>query len=412
MAKIGSIPLLSNRQFNNPGGAAFLLAIASKVNAIQQTEDGEVEICDGQPFLVTRFAFASDAKNAFNRGHTLAQKGLDLLSVQGIEDLILRDAENEHIIWWTEKDGLLVRTVSTSLLECDVQTAKFIVRDTEGQEIPPQDPKPVYHIAFRYYRLSQTTDDLFDSYRNMYLAFEILLSSQYPKHFKEGEGAWLRCTLKAAGNELHLEALGKSLNLKSSNTGNIVKEILKIIYKDARNLIFHAKEGNSYFAPQVSLSNRKTVSKALSILTQIVLRMVKVWHHADRVGGGVYFGWIYESFRQRLADCCAYASSYDAPFDPSTQDLSHFRFTNAAKMSSRLAPELERGRESAVLSTLSGHELAKVSLLRRVELASEDTPYVAHILEAPLELEGVVQFEDLIHIRGVNSNQPRSMFRQ
>ena len=81
-------------------------------------------------------------------------------------------------------------------------------------------------------------------------------------------------------------------------------------------------------------------------------------------------------------------------------------------MSSRLAPEFERDCEPAVLSTLDGQELSRVSLLRRVELASGNTPCIAHILEAPLELEGVGRFEDLIHICGFNLNQPRSMFRQ
>jgi hypothetical protein len=412
MAKIGSIPLLSIDQVKNPGGAAFLLATASGEDALQQVENGEIEICSGQPFLVARFSLTSDAKSAFQKGHSLTQKGLDLLSILGIQDLIIRDAENEHIIWWTEEDSLVVRTVSTTLLKFGVAPAKIIIQDTEGKQITPNSPVPTYHIAFRYYRLSQTTDDLFDAYRNMYLAFESLLSSRYPKGFQEGEGKWLQRTLKAASEELNLEALGESLNLNPSKNNDIVETILKTIYKDTRNPIFHAKEGNLYFAPQDSLSNCESVSKALAVLTQIVLRMTKNWHDAQRMGGGVYFGWVYENIRQQLANCSAYASSYDANFDPSTQDLSHVRFAEAARMSSRLAPEFERDCEPAVLSTLDGQELARVSLLRRVELASGNTPCIAHILEAPLELEGVGRLEDLIHICGFNLNQPRSMFRQ
>lgn len=38
-----------------------------------------------------------------------------------------------------------------------------------------------HHIGFRYYRLAQSTEDLYDGFRNMYLAFEVLLSSKYPK---------------------------------------------------------------------------------------------------------------------------------------------------------------------------------------------------------------------------------------
>jgi hypothetical protein len=39
---------------------------------------------------------------------------------------------------------------------------------------------PEHHIGFRFFRLAQVTDDLYDAYRNMYLAFEVLLSSRVP----------------------------------------------------------------------------------------------------------------------------------------------------------------------------------------------------------------------------------------
>jgi len=52
------------------------------------------------------------------------------------------------------------------------------------------------------------------------------------------------------------------------------------------------------------------------------------------------------------------------------------------------------------------------SPLRRVELATATKPLVAHSLDEPVDLEGIHQFEDLMHIRGMNTNQPRSRFLQ
>lgn len=49
----------------------------------------------------------------------------------------------------------------------------------------------------RHFRLSQTTSDLFDAFRNLYLALESLLSTIAPMRLHpdgrpaEGEGVWL-----------------------------------------------------------------------------------------------------------------------------------------------------------------------------------------------------------------------------
>jgi hypothetical protein len=55
------------------------------------------------------------------------------------------------------------------------------VRDKKGNVVSPVLSPPRHHIAFRFFRLAQTSDDLFDAYRNMYLAFEALLSTKHPK---------------------------------------------------------------------------------------------------------------------------------------------------------------------------------------------------------------------------------------
>ena len=61
-----------------------------------------------------------------------------------------------------------------------------------------------HHIGFRYYRLAQSTEDLYDGFRNMYLAFEVLLSSKYPKARDEQEIEWLERGLREATESLSL----------------------------------------------------------------------------------------------------------------------------------------------------------------------------------------------------------------
>jgi hypothetical protein len=272
--------------------------------------------------------------------------------------------------------------------------------------IPPIRVQPRHHIAFRYYRLAQTTDDLFDAYRNMYLAFELLLSSQHPVSKGEREIDWLRRALGGAAPVIQLAGLGV-------NVGNDpVASILDVVYRDARLPLFHAKEGRNYFAPLDSASDRAAVSHALSVLTRLVLRMAQVWFDAPRTGGGVFLGWIYQNIRTQLADCSVRVSNYDGPFDASEADLSHPRFQTAAQLTARLAPEFQRGREPALFAVANGVALSPVQPVRRIEIVTPEHPVMSQILDTELDCDGVARFEVLMHARGLNVNQPKSLFRR
>lgn len=105
------------------------------------------------------------------------------MSVLGIHDAVIRDAEDEHFIWWTEVKGLILRFVSTAVMNFTVPPVRAILVDRSGHEVPDVSygpPDPHYHYAFRFFRLAQVTEDLFDAYRNMYIAFELIISHKYP----------------------------------------------------------------------------------------------------------------------------------------------------------------------------------------------------------------------------------------
>lgn len=235
MLRLGTIPLIGEKRSLEPGGAAFLLTSPPTKDEVFPLEGGEIEVRNGQPYVVARLAPALDATTGFSVGHNLAQQGLDLMSILGIQDAVIRDAEDEHLIWWTETAGIVLRTVSTTLLRFAVGPVTLRVRDKEGREVPPTPSHPRHHIAFRFFRLAQTTDDLFDAYRNMYLAFEALLSSHYPKPDNEWEIDWLRRALKSASAVVRLDGLGVT------PAGDLVESILETVYKDARLRSFMRK---------------------------------------------------------------------------------------------------------------------------------------------------------------------------
>lgn len=403
--RLGNIPLVTDP---DPAacGAAFTLISPASANAILFLDAAEVELRQGQRDVVVRFRGTENAVETFQRGHKFAQEGLDLASVLGKIDSIIQDAENEHILWWTEPKGLVVRLVSFAMLRFSVGPSRVIVQNSDGKIVPPIRRHPRHHIGFRYYRLAQATDDLYDAYRNMYLAFEALLSSQFPKENREQEIAWLKRGLNAGSATVLLK------DLVPNDVPDLVDAVLAIIYEDARLPLFHAKEGRDFYAPQDSLSNRKTVSKALNILTRIVLRMAEAWFNAQRGGGGVFFGWVYENVTSLLQESKLLASNDASPFNPSEDNLEHPRFKNAVALSTRLAPELQRESELAMFGQVSSPELHSLSVLRRFDVVTTKGPQLALLLESELTIDGIERLEAVMHVRAMNLNQPKSLFRQ
>jgi len=88
-------------------------------------------------------------------------------------------------VWWSdEEDRHLVR-FSMSLTSTIRFTATVTVLGADGTPAP-RSPEPVvsWQESMRYFRMSELTDDLFDAFRNVYLALESLLSKIEPHGLK------------------------------------------------------------------------------------------------------------------------------------------------------------------------------------------------------------------------------------
>ena len=408
MAQLGSIPLfVPGPSLGLSCGAAFMLTSAASADALLALPGAELEIKAGQRDIVVRFEGATSAEDAAHQSYQLAQKGLDMLSVLGQVDLAIQEAENENLVWWSDPRGIVLRLTSTSTMtmKLSVGTPKLEIPDKNEDIIQPSSPSPGHHIAFRYYRLAQTTEDLYDAYRNMYLAFESLLSSQFPKFRGERELDWLHRSLECARSAIVLD----NLVVPSQD---IVETLIQVVYLDARLPLFHAKDGQGFFPPQASPMDRQVVARALTVLTQVVLRMADAWHGIRRAGGGVFYSWVYENIKQLLNACSMVITECADPVDVSERDLSHERFRIGVKLESRLAPELERRNEPAFLGSIMVSDLAQAREVRRIEVITSDRPYIAQILESALVCDGALRLEVLMHFRATNLSQPKSLFRR
>jgi len=157
-------------------GAAFLCAQKCAVSEIVRLDCGaEVEVRNGNPYVVARSKGAGDPTEAFSRSHEAVQEALDHLAILGEANLSIRDTPDEHIVWWRQDSQQVLRVVWASTISMAMEVTGML-KDKDGHPIQPSvSPKLIYNESLRYFRLSQVTEDLFDAFRNMYLAFELIL---------------------------------------------------------------------------------------------------------------------------------------------------------------------------------------------------------------------------------------------
>ena len=129
---------------------------------------------------------------------------LDLASARGVGDRYLTDPLREFHAWWLTPDGWVHRMTTGIKLTFRMEATVSVS--------PPQPltPPPDWHPALRYWRLGQLTDDLFDAYRNVYLALESLLSTLRPQLPAERDVDWLRQALTAVGRSVPLSRFAAS----------------------------------------------------------------------------------------------------------------------------------------------------------------------------------------------------------
>ena len=186
-----------------------------------------------------------------NQGLEAAQAGLDLMSIMGTVDLLTQKSTEEYLLSWRTGMKQIVRIYSTTTMSFTVNSPTISVKDKDGNDVTKTPSIPDHHYAYRYFRLSQTSDDLYDAFRNMYLSFEMLLSSKHPPFPRERERTWLESGIARVANDLDL---GKFFKPKPMS---LVDEIISRVYTSARLPLFHAKNDRKALPPHGSMEERQ-----------------------------------------------------------------------------------------------------------------------------------------------------------
>lgn len=189
-------------------GVAFELKRPARENTRVHVGSWLVSTAKNSAVLVAR-GRVSSYETAVRAALPRAEHALDKMSVRGIDDLLLAKADDEYVAWWRSSYGTTLRIVSTSFQTLGTINFTATLRDAAGRIVKsPKAPKLPWHQSYRFFRLSQTTTDLFDAYRNAYLALESILADQTPQRRRapgqkgEQEGEWLQRALLATGVNL------------------------------------------------------------------------------------------------------------------------------------------------------------------------------------------------------------------
>lgn len=392
-------------------GGSFLLDRPAPTTCKEVLAHGwTAELTEGSPQVVVRGPEDVDNyEETFAETLAASQEALDFVAMRGGRGLAVVSADSEHVAWWTDAEGRVVlRLVAVSDLGVSV-SATGTVTDAAGNVRPsPPPPVLVWHPSLRYFRLAQVTGDLFDAYRNMYLAFESLLSTIVPQKLSatgnpaEGEGDWLRRALTTIDSSLPLAPYAPAGSTPP------VDLVFNDIYSGTRTLLFHAKSGRPTLLPH-GLDSRHDIIESLERLARFFTDLFA--HHTGHrrpSGGMTYAGFeIVTSFDATavVSDDPAPESKADVAINPTGG--------RAEQLATRRAPELS----SPGLAFWLGdcQEAQSVDLgdgsIRRTGLVSDDGRLLqVNRLSEPVSLAGVDGLQVQQGARLVNVQQPRFRF--
>lgn len=243
---ISPLPELSGH-----AGAAFLLDRPADISVTIEHPEGIVVVRKGAGY-VTVALNATYGNSSLSKTHTwrVVQESFDVLAARTRKALSTSLGDREYILWNLEDEGYHLTCVETA--EFSLSMSIQII--TPEVSTTPQVIPFTHHPSLRFYRLSQLSDDLFDAYRNAYLAFEYLISGESERR-SESEIKWFKRVISESFPDV------------------ASPDIIDEIYKDGRLPLFHAKFNQNFYAPYGS--DREKVQELFEKLAQLLVKLLQ-----------------------------------------------------------------------------------------------------------------------------------------
>lgn len=407
MAKFGGVVLFDPNSSSSATGAVFKLSSPARWFIEEHLSGGgTVRASPHSPFFFVSVPPQNSHSTALNESVACAQQGLDLASVQGYGDHWLPDPLDWNLVWWQDAGAVALRFTELSAAEVTI-TAHATVRDSQGNAPPPVTAPPhAWDESYRYFRLSQTTDDLFDSYRNLYLALESILNSIAPiqprgKNGWEQEKVWIPRALNAVG----LASLASLA--PSPTTATPADDIYDDLYKDKRTALFHAKGNRAHYVPHNPVT-RQSVAESHERITNLYLAIVETRRRIIRQSGGITDAG-FRSITSVLDAGSRMYASVNARTEEEVAELPNA--ADAIPLQTRRASELDRTNMAYVVAEEAVSRMSIIPTVRQVTLLLVDgTPFMLSDLGESLDLDGVARFEVHLPLQLRNPMMPRVNF--
>jgi hypothetical protein len=364
-------------------GCVLMLRAASAISRVVNLPEGvEVEVRSGVQAVVVRGMSATGHEPVLFQGPELANRALDMLAIAGLATMTLADVWSCHVAWWPAQQASIIRIWCSATRTWKTQ-GEAVVRDPDGAVSSPHaGTAPVWHASMRYLRMSETTDDLFDAFRNVYLALESLLNKLQPRTSGEGEGQWLRRALTwvhgTAGLEPYL----------SGQAADPVEAIYDELWKEVRNSVFHAKDPLTSFLPQ-DLARRSQIADAKDRYVQLYLDLAYRESGSRFPAGGIR---LYSDAARTAADAMTSGCQIAFQADPSGEGPPGgpaLEQPGITGLPTDPVPDPRNARFSAVIARTPVPDLTDSAVVGRVFMFNADgRPAFAQSLDGQLTLGG------------------------
>lgn len=385
------------------GAVAFSLAKTPHRGRIHRfpVEGWEIELRSGSEFVVARTgrALARSALIDAAIDHTL--RALDLSSVEDGEHLVIAKPADDHIALELAGGRRIVRVHALVDVPVNMDLSITVTRADGTVEPQPVSPELAWAPAFRFHRLSQSSGDLFDAYRNLFLGLEALLDQVFPKTRKEGEKQWLLRSVAAAGARVDLASIARP------GVADPVQDLVDRIY-GIRVQLFRAKIGRALI-PDDRVSYTE-VAQAYPALLQLWTEIVRGWLSLKRGGGVITHQGFRLMIERSYSSVNIAVTADDSPAFAEETSSSPCGLPVAILGDPVRLAEVQPGRMGLFGSTDISALPVDQMVGRIIILSPQGTPYMINSIKGGLTLHGADRFETVSIMRLVNRYQPRTHF--
>jgi hypothetical protein len=401
VAKIGSI-VLGGRE--SGCGIAFHLSAPAPLSHlyVPKGESWKIEMQEGEMNIVARTSDPLDRPEVLSQGLEQVQRCLDLLSFGKRLNLIVKRAGDDHVMIFARNGDYVAQHVDVSSFAMEIGSIG-VTKGNDENVLSPNPTASVWTPGLRFYRFSQSSSDLYNAYRYLWLGLEALLVVICPKRPQEREREWL--------NRAMLQ-VGTSINLKqfvSKSCSDPVAYILGTQYDHIRCRLFHAKVASP--VTRSDIPNLEEVSSAYDGLIRLWREIAMKCLSVPSSGGGAFS---YQGFKMMLdslfskklrmyfTDDASPAKKEDTEVSPNGHPV--FQFADVTYLS-----ETAPGRVSFWGSQpLVG--MTEIPAVFRICSKAGDSLLATSFIDEGLFLDGVDYLESHNTFRLINLNLPRIVF--